>query len=485
MPNLPKVLVPPAQAEGLLQALRMLHAQREAAVAEAKTRPVLPFVEFCRAAYIRSDDPSAVGDTPWLPWSVLLERAAAWDAGQSEVVLKARQMGATWLLALFLAYRARRGAACGVISVGQREARDLLRRVRYIEKHLRRDMRVPFQAVADEIRYPASDGVITAFPSTEQAGISYTFNLAVMDEAAFHPWGAANYTALRPTLSAGGQFLALSTADPSLGPSGFFHDLYWDSKAGRTPYTAVFMPWYARPGRDRAWLERERAAFSGMGDEFNAYYPDTDTAAFVARSGLVYPQFNYNVHVRPAPFRLADARRVVAGVDFGGGDPTAAVVLGLSADHHVHQFAEFYKTGAVAVDQIVGFLSKFNCGVVVCDPSEPVAIATMVAAGIPARPADNRRGEGLAEVGFLLDHDRLSIDPACTHSIEEFPGYRWADRVDPNDNTRYRTRTPVNHHADAMDARRYACMEMLAMLRPMTYLPTRDISGRALATEAE
>ena len=77
--------------------------------------------------------------------------------------------------------------------------------------------------------------------------------------------------------------------------------------------------------------------------------------------------------------------------------------------------------------------------------------------------ADNRRGDGLAAVGQLLEPDptgrtQLTIDPSCDGSLHEFDGYRWLERVDPNSRERYRTGTPVDHHADAMDARRYAVM---------------------------
>lgn len=478
-------MVPADKQQALIEALYKLHAERDAAILRARERERrIGFVDFCRRSMVRSDDPEVQGAIPWAPWAFLIERAIAWEKGASEVILKARQLGLSDLVARYLSWRARYGAQCGVISVGQREARDLLRRMMYIENHLPKDMRTPIQYTADAIRYPASEGAVLAFPSTEQAGISYTFNVVVMDEAAFHPWGAANYTAMRPTLSAGGQFIALSTADPTLGPSGFFHDLYWDSRARKTPYQSVFIPWSARPGRDAQWYDRERAAFPGLKDEFDAYYPADENAAFVARSGLVYPQFFKDKHVREASVPMSQCRRLVAGIDFGGGDPTAIVVMGLTPSHDVHAYAEFYKSGAVGVDQLARFLARYPGIRVVCDPSEPVAIATLQGYGIDAVPADNRRGEGLGQVAFLLEHDRLTISPECANYIEEFKGYRWAERVDPNDRTRYRTRTPVGNHADAQDASRYAIMELLVSMRPMFRLPTRTLGGKRLTTEA-
>ncbi len=113
-----------------------------------------------------------------------------------------------------------------------------------------------------------------------------------------------------------------------------------------------------------------------------------------------------------------------------------------------------------------------------CDPSQGTAIATLQQTfGLPARPADNRRGDGLGLVAFLLENDRLTIDPSCTNSIAEFPGYRWATRVDPSDKIRYATSTATDNHADAHDARRYAITELLAMLMPHARMP-QTFQGR-------
>jgi hypothetical protein len=375
------------------------------------------------------------------------------------------------------------GWSVAYYSVDQPAARTQINRLKAMWNSLPEHLRTKARWTADEAFFE-DGGVIRAFPSTDHAGISYTFNLVVMDEAAFHPFGALNYAAVRPAVALG-QMVILSTADPSLGPSGFFHGMYWASKAGDTGYDAVFVPWWERPGRDQAWYERERKAFTGRPEEFDAYYPDSDAAAFVARSGLVFPQFSSAKHVRPAGFTLADARRVVAGVDFGGGDPTAVVILAMDGKQNVHQFAEFYERGAIGVDQIAGFIAQYPVDAVLCDPSQGTAIATMQQTfGLPARAADNRRGDGLGLVAFLLDNDRLTIEPDCKSSIAEFPGYRWATRVDPNDKTRYATTTAVDNHADAHDARRYAVAELMAMLMPHATVPKATIYGRPLRKTA-
>lgn len=433
------------------------------------------FLTWCR---IRSDDPYAPGVIPLRPWPFQVSRAEAWESGASEVILKERQMGfSAVLVAPYMLWRAMyRGWACGYLSVGQDEAREEIGRVRALYAELPEFLRAPGVIRVDDATFEGG-GRIIAFPSTEHAGISYTLQLVVMDEAAFHPYGQANYAAIQPA-AARGQFLILSTADPTIGPSGFFHDMYWSSKRGETPYRAVFTA-RCRPDRDEAWYERARMAYRGLAEEFDAYYPESDAAAFVGRSGLVYAQFMAETHVKPDPCKWEECKRRVAGVDFGGGDPTAALPLGMTAREHVHQYGEAYWRGPVTVEDIANCLMPWHRRApfsrVLCDPSEPVAIESLRRLGLPAEPADNRRGEGLGQVAFLLDNNRLTINPQCTDSIEEFRGYRWRDRVDPHSKERYATTTPVDHHADAMDARRYAVMELLAMLA------TGPVIGRTLA----
>jgi len=103
--------------------------------------------------------------------------------------------------------------------------------------------------------------------------------------------------------------------------------------------------------------------------------------------------------------------------------------------------------------------------------------------GLPVYPANNARGEGLGVVRWVLGSGRFSIDPTCRNSIAEFPGYRWAKRRDAV-GERYATSTPVDHHADAMDARRYALMALQqgvmrqstiqrAVYRPASYVGAR------------
>lgn len=439
----------------------------------------LSFPDFLRYCRILSDDPDNPEPIPFAPYDYQLERAEAWQAGQSEVVLKARQLGFSWGLGDYMLWRALfHGWDCGYYSRGEDEARaEIEQRVLWTAQRLPRWM-LDYSRVRVRdtfVRFPCG-GSIRAFPSTASAGIGYTFQLIVADECAFHAYGAQNYAAYRPTLSAGGQYIACSTADPSLGPSGFFYELWQGASDGSNGYTPVFVPWHARPGRNEAWLARERAAYRGMADEFDAYYPERPEAAFVGKSGLVYPQFSRERHVRPDPCRWEECIARYAGYDLGGGDPTAIVVLGVyrasDGSRRVHQFGEMYRTtGAPTVDEMGDWLTAWQERARFDHiERDPVGAASTVAQtlsgvyGLPvgSRPVSRDKGERLQTQAYWLDSGLFTIGEQCTYSIAEFSGYRWRERTDANDKTRYKTATPEDHHADAMDARGQALIRVYA-----------------------
>ena len=444
------VALPPRERAALLALVRL----------EQESRPP-PFPEFLSLLTIND---AHRGPTPFEAWPHLVTLAGEWAAGQSQVILKARQVGVSWLAAAYALYVGQYQSSSTVLALsqGQDEAYELLGKTRSLWESLPAHLQRPLTTDSASRLAWVGGGRMIALPATQRAGRSYTATLVIADEAAMHPWAAQNYVAYKPTMDGGGQYLCISTAN---GASGFFHDMYFASAQGETPYQARFIPWFARPGRDNAWREQERRAFQGLPGEFAQEYPDTPAEAFVAHTGLVYPMFAAH-HVTPeVPFEWDQAKWRVAGIDFGGGDPTAVVTLGVSAREHVHQFGEFYQRGPVSTQDLGEYLYSVHneapFDAILCDGSEPVAIETLRRMGLPTFAADKARAEGLGYVAFQLDNNRLTIDASCKHSLAEFNTYRWSERVDPFSKDRYATSTPVDHHGDAMDARRYAVMHII------------------------
>jgi hypothetical protein len=52
----------------------------------------------------------------------------------------------------------------------------------------------------------------------------------------------------------------------------------------------------------------------------------------------------------------------------------------------------------------------------------------------------------------------LTISPECANLITEFGQYIWAEKRDASTKVMFRTNTPIDHHADGLDALRYGIM---------------------------
>lgn len=415
-------------------------------------------------------------------WPHVLELAELWDRGESTILLKARQMWFTWELAAFAVFKGHLGPNVLAISQGQDYSDQMVERARFIYERLPPELKLSLAKDNTSEMHFKGAGRIKSLPSTRDAGRSLTAGLTIADEGAFHKFAAENFRAYEP---ASKQIIICSTAN---GPHGWFHSQVMSAIAGNSAFRFIFYPWHARKDRDMAWYKERERRYEGFLADFRREFPSTVEEAFTSLSGLVYKDFNPEVHVATPRVRYEDCRLAVAGVDFGGspGNPNAVVILGLTRDDHIIQFAEFAEPGELSLAPIGGFLSQWHKRKpfysVECDWVQ-VAIQTLRSQfRVPARKGNKARLEGLEQTEWLLQNNRLTIDPTCTRSIDEFYGYRWRESLDPNTKERYQTSTPVDHHADLMDARRYALMTLLQFLRKGDTI--QNIGGGKIATKA-
>jgi hypothetical protein len=336
------------------------------------------------------------------------------------------------------------------------------------------------------VTFSGSGGSIRAFPSSADAGVQYTFQLIVMDEFAFHAWAGPNWAALAPTASAGGQALILSTADPELGPAGAFFRAWGQASdgvemvardafgsvrgavAGLSGLWAVFIAVLARPDRDGVWLAREKARI-GDSVKADAYYPASPAEAFVGRAGLVFPQFSVVRHTSAYVPKWQDYKLRVAGVDFGGGDPNAIVPVGITGDWRGFVPVCYYRAGALTSQDACTWLrvlhdvAPFDRISIDAGSGTATKLADLRIAGpeLPFVEAIKARGARLDNHAWFLQEGRLTYHEGCGELVAEYAQYRWATRTDPTSKERYKTSTPVDHHADGIDAVGYALLEAL------------------------
>ena len=282
----------------------------------------------------------------WLPfdlWPAQAEDLATLHAERLVCLLKARQLGASWVVVSYVLWYLlfRPGSTAILFSKRDDEAVDLLDfRLKGMYDRLPDWMRAARKGAAHDWALPNGSRAM-AFPTT--GGRSYTASLAVVDEADYVPDLNALLNAVEPTISAGGKLLLLSTADKSV-PDSTFKRIYLAAKRGENGYRPLFRPWSARPDRTPEWYAAEKARLfsrTGADDDLHQEYPATDiealaprsldkrlplvwlTACFVERGALDAPPRaptipGLRLYVPPRP-----SARFVVGGDPAEGNPTS------------------------------------------------------------------------------------------------------------------------------------------------------------------
>jgi len=217
----------------------------------------------------------------WLPfrlWPAQVDVLRAFAAQRLLVVLKARQLGMSWLVLAYALWVITFQAPAIVLlfSLREAEAVELLMRLRGMYDRLPAFLRARGVVQSTPTTWTLSTGSRVLAFST-RGGRSYTASIAIVDEADYVPDLGGFLNAVKPTIDAGGKLFLISTSDKKT-PDSTFKNLYRAAAQGLGDYRAVFLPWSANPSRDTAWYARTKAemyAQRGTDDDFYAEYPST------------------------------------------------------------------------------------------------------------------------------------------------------------------------------------------------------------------
>lgn len=229
----------------------------------------------------------------WVPFELWPAQVAALDIihnNQLSVVLKARQIGLTWLVLAYALWCMifRPIASILIFSKRDVDAIYLLSedRLRGMYDRLPDWMRGGHSVFTDNAHEWGMENESTARSFPTSAGDSYTATLAIVDEADLSPDLNSLLRAVKPTIANGGKMILLSRADKDK-PISDFKKIYIDAKAGKTSWAHIFLPWYVHPRRTPDWYEREKVDIesrTGSLDDLYEQYPATDSEALKPRS---------------------------------------------------------------------------------------------------------------------------------------------------------------------------------------------------------
>jgi len=172
------------------------------------------------------------------------------------VVLKARQLGMTWLALGYALWRMLFHPAATVLLFSRRddEAIDLLDfRLKGMYRRLPAWMRVRGVALDSKHEWTLSNGSrAKAMPTT--AGDSYSATFVLVDEADLVPDLDRLMASVRPTIDAGGTLALVSRADKSK-PNSLFKAIYRAAVAGLNSYTPVLSALARAAGAGRGLVQ--------------------------------------------------------------------------------------------------------------------------------------------------------------------------------------------------------------------------------------
>lgn len=216
-------------------------------------------------------------------WQQQIDALMTFHDEQRVIVLKARQLGMSWLALSYALWQMifQPIATVLVFSADEKSAAYLLgiERIRGMYEQLPKWMR-PATEIDNATTWQL-DNKSSARSFAKTGGDSYTATLAIVDEADVVPDLLGMLRRIEPTVNAGGKLLLISRPDKDK-PESEFKRIYRDAREGNNAYKAVFLAWWVRPERDQAWYQQ--LLRDNPLDSVYEQYPATETEALAERS---------------------------------------------------------------------------------------------------------------------------------------------------------------------------------------------------------
>lgn len=255
-------------------------------------------------------------------------------------------------------------------------------------------------------------------------------------------------------------------------------------RAGHAPYAQLFGD--CNPAGQRHWI-RERAA-NGRLRLLQSYHKDNPTlyddagqiteqgkrslavlnnltgvrrkrlleGEWATAEGAVYDSFSHEIHVKDTDW--ARYPSWIMAIDEGFTNPAVILLIGLDADDRLHIAREFYERNRLEADVVAtcaDWAREHPARFVAVDAAAAGLIAALKRKGLKAEPHKGRVLDGIAKVQerLAIQGDglpRLTVDPSCVNTINEFESYVWKPERDE----------PVKDNDHALDALRYGVIAL-------------------------
>ena len=236
---------------------------------------------------------------PFKLWPMQKDALTSIHKNRKNVILKARQLGISWLVVNYASsYLALRSGRTVIgLSRTEEEAKELVRRMDVVLSNMPEFIlpsdKVPAgwtgpvytkSALKIEVKWPnGQNSIFQCFPSSPGATRSFTADLVIFDEWAYQDhaediWASAFPVINRPF---GGKFIGLSTNKRGT----LFEKTFTDEDNG---FNKIFLPWYADPSRDDKWYQNTVKTYGLEATRLD--YPSTVEEALEVVGGCMFPE---------------------------------------------------------------------------------------------------------------------------------------------------------------------------------------------------
>lgn len=351
---------------------------------------------------------------PFILWDAQKKALFSIDQHKFNIVLKARQLGLTWLCLAYAAHfmMVHPGSLVIALSRTEKEAKELARRLGNVifanmpqlvdQKGSHGRFMLRSKSLLVELVDPLGRvSSFSVFTSSKGAGRSFSADLLFIDEWAFQQWAEEIWASALPTINrpGGGKVIGISTIERG----SLFEQLWTEDNQ----FNKIFIPWDADPSRDLLWYQQTKSV---IGDLIFAEYPASPEEALLVPGGAFFPEFKEEIHCKP--YSPMDNSLKFVSFDYGL-DALAVLWYEMDSDGFVQVYRELY-TSDLAVRDAAQAVISANNGDKISKWFAPPDLwnrnrdsgrstaAVFRACGIPLTKTDNRLEQGWLNVKDYL-----------------------------------------------------------------------------------
>jgi hypothetical protein len=292
------------------------------------------------------DSPEII--VPFKGWDAQNQTLKDFAEHRLNLILKARQMGITWIALYFCLHDLIFNLGHTVVALSKTEddAKELVRRMSVVLDNMPQILkggRLHWWTTATSICITDDEGKLTstfkAFPASPSAGRSFTGNILLLDEWAFQQFAEEIWTSAYPTINrpTGGKVIGLST----IKKGTLFESLWVEDNA----FHKIFLSVFCDPRRTKEWYEQTA---KDLGVKVKQEYPRTAEEALANLGGSYFSEFDSTIHVCE-PFPIPKEWRRWRAFDYGL-DRLACMWVAMDSARNVYVYKEYCESNLPIYD---------------------------------------------------------------------------------------------------------------------------------------